>query len=307
MNAESAVLIPRLARLPGVAVPTVSIIVPVYKSSATLVELDARLNRVLDKYGVTFETIFVNDACPSGSIDVLNKIVLQNNDSIAISLQRNVGQQRAVLTGLSFALGKTVVVMDADLQDPPEAIPKLLDALKPPYQAAFTTRRGSFESPGRMLTSRIFKWLVHVLTGIPKNVGMFVALKRPMVDALLELETATPYMLGMIGFTNRPTTAVTVTRPVRASGQSAYTPWKRLRAGATAFLVVLGYRLRRRKSVRTSWRNTVQIASCIQNVSEPDQSHSVIDNGPVPKLNRTPTLDPICKADIRRSAAPLSL
>ena len=108
------------------------------------------------------EIIFVDDASPDDSALVLITLARTDPTVVVLSLPRNAGQHRAVLRGLALARGD-VVVMDADLQDAPEAIPSLLDKMDEGFAAVFAGRRGNFTPWPRHLTSRAFKYVLHLL------------------------------------------------------------------------------------------------------------------------------------------------
>lgn len=222
--------------------PGVSVVVPVYRCPEALPELHGRLARTLDALGVTWEIVFVDDACPLGSRAVLERLAAADPRVSALVLAGNVGQHRAALAGLGAARGAWVVVMDGDLQDPPEAIPSLL-AAGAGAAAVFAGRRGAYESRGRLLTSRLFKELLHRLAGVPPDAGMFVALRRDLVKELLAFPTRSPFLVAMIGCTGRPTVSIPVERSPRAGGLSAYSAAARLRAGLRALALVLAHRL----------------------------------------------------------------
>ncbi len=152
-------------------------------------------------------------------------------------MDERVGQHRAVLAGLATARGRWAVVMDADLQDPPEAIPRLLDELHAGYAAVFAGRRGRYESPVRLVTARVFKRLLHHVAGVASDAGMFFAADRRMIAALLETE-AGPSVVAMVGLSGLPHTSIPVVRDSRTSGRSAYRGWNRLRAGISTLLWV---------------------------------------------------------------------
>ncbi len=97
-----------------------------------------------------------------------------------LSHAANRGQHQAVMTGLAAAQGEWSVIMDADLQDPPEALPALLNKGRVGYGAVFAGRRGRYESAGRLLTSRLIKWTMRQLTGLPSDAGIFVAINREL-------------------------------------------------------------------------------------------------------------------------------
>lgn len=208
--------------------PVISVVIPVYRNAGTLAELQRRLGAVLDGLGLPYELIFVNDACPDGSLGVLEDLALRDAHVVLVRLPKNIGQQRAVLAGLARAHGTSIVVLDADLQDSPEAIPVLLDALDGQASAAFAGRRGSYALPGRLLTSRLFKAVLQVLCGTPADAGLFVAMDQPMRQRLLEFDEPGPLVLAMMGCTGLRLVSVPVRRTRRTEGRSSYRVWQRL-------------------------------------------------------------------------------
>jgi hypothetical protein len=232
-----------LGPVPGPRDVALSVVLPVYRTRAFLPELHRRLGAVLDQLGVDGELIFVDDACPEESWTELAGLARRDPRVRALRLAGNVGQQRAVLAGLQCARSNIVVVMDADLQDPPEAIPALLARLDAGTAGVFAARAGHYESRGRLVTSRLFKWTVTRLTGAPRGAGLFVALRRPLVSHLLAHAPARPHLVAMISCAGFPLAAVPVTREVRSVGHSAYSARQRVRAGSTAFWLLLRTRL----------------------------------------------------------------
>ena len=206
----------------------ISVVLPVYRNEESLAELHGRLTAVLADE--EHELVFVVDGSPDGSKEALERLARRDPSVHVLALPRNRGQQRAILDGLAAARGDAVVVMDADLQDPPEAIPALR-AASGGFEAVFAGRRGLYESPGRLTTSRFFKRLNHLLCGVPVDAGAFVLMQRRMVDAVLGLRGPAPVLTSMIGLTGLPTASVPVERAPRARGHSAYTASGRLRAG----------------------------------------------------------------------------
>jgi glycosyltransferase involved in cell wall biosynthesis len=226
------------------AVPDVSVVVPVYRNAETLPELHQRLCRVLEAHAVSFELLFVDDACPADSLRVIDALARDDSRVAGVALARNVGQHRAVLAGLAHTRGVWTVVMDADLQDPPEAIPELLARGRLGYAAVFAGRRGQYESRGRLLTSRLFKRLLALLCGVPADAGIYVALHRSLVERLLQMDDAKPFVVAMIGCAGLPMASLPVTRAARGNGVSAYTAWNRLRSGWRGVTYVLAWRWR---------------------------------------------------------------
>ena len=222
----------------------VSVVVPVYNNAASLEELSRRLRTVFVTHRVSYELIFVNDACPTGSLNVLQLLADTDPHIVVLDLKHNVGQHIAVLIGLSYTRGAWCVIMDADLQDPPESIPDLLATRARDVAAVFAGRCGWYESPLKLLTSRVFKLLLHVLCGVPADAGLFVLMRRDLVHCLLEMRTSRPWIVALIGCTKMPTISIPVARVRRPVGRSSYTALTRVYTALRAFACVFEYKFR---------------------------------------------------------------
>lgn len=228
----------------------VSAVVPVYRNANTLRELHARLVTALSELG-GHELIFVNDGCDEGSGAVLQTLAEADRTVRIVELDENRGQHPAVLEGLGRARGEWTVVLDADLQDPPEAIPSLIAAAVPGIDAVFAGRRGSYESRPRLGTGTAFRRLLHLVAGTPRDAGAYVALSRKMVEQLLEMRQLvpgrTPALVAMIGCSGLKTISVPVERAPRRIGSSAYSTTRRFRSALQAFGWTLAWKLRRNR------------------------------------------------------------
>lgn len=218
----------------GSSTQLVSVVVPVYKNANTLKELHGMLNCTFSDLAVRCEMVYVDDACPQRSLAVLEELARSDPRVAVIALERNVGQHLALLTGLRYARGDQIVTLDADLQDPPQAIPALLGGLQRGYAAVFAGRRGRYQSPLRLLSSRIFKTLLHVIVGVPRDAGAFVAINRAMAERLLAFRVEKPFIISLIGFTGLPITSIPFPRSQRPRDKSAYSNLDRLRIGLDA-------------------------------------------------------------------------
>lgn len=223
--------------------PQVSVVVPVYKNADTLQELQRELSQTFSKLDLPAEMIYVDDACPAGSLTVLEELARADGRVAVISLARNVGQHKALLVGLRYARGEAIVLMDADLQDPPAAITTLLHELERGYAAVFAGRRGHYQSALRMLSSRIFKRILGTLAGVPGDAGAFVAVNRAMAERLLAFRVEQPFLVSLIGMADLPLTSIPIPRATRPSGRSAYSGAARLLAGLNALRWTLWWRL----------------------------------------------------------------
>lgn len=227
----------------------VSVVVPVYRNAATLRELHTRLLEAL--VGLeSYELIFVNDGCDGGSDAVLRELAEADGSTVVVDLKANQGQHAAVLAGLERSRGEWTVVLDADLQDPPEAIPSLIAAVSPGTDAVFAGRRGDYESWPRLVTGRTYRRLLHLVAGTPSDAGAYVALSRRMVARLLDLRSAMsgrpPALVAMIGCAGLKTTSLPVERARRRIGSSAYTTARRARSGLQALTWAMAWKLHRR-------------------------------------------------------------
>ena len=222
--------------------PNLTVILPVFNNADSLQPLCEGLRAALISTGISFELLFVNDASADASAEILGELARDYGELSLLQMTRNVGQQAAVLYGLAHAGGECCVIMDADLQDPPAALPLLWAARASGISAVFAGRRGRYQSLTRHLTSRIYKSVQGIVTGLPPDVGIFVLLERPLVQALLDFRTSYPMIPIMIGCLAVPATSIPVERQRREHGRSSYRGLARLRAGVKGILCVLQYR-----------------------------------------------------------------
>lgn len=222
----------------------IDFVIPVYKNGDSLIELTERLHRVLDIIKISHSILYVVDACPLNSLSIIKKICTQDKRVRYISLKKNAGQQKATMIGLHFVQGKNVVLMDADLQDPPERIPELFDKMKDGYEIVFAGRRGKYESRLRLFTSRFFKWLIHHISSIPKDAGFFMIISKQVVNRLKQMSTKHPFLPVMTGFSKLPAISLPVTRDIRKSGKTSYKFNKRLIVAIKAINLSILFKLR---------------------------------------------------------------
>lgn len=217
----------------------VAVVVPVYGNEATLRPLVARLAAALADHDWTVRLVV--DASPDASANVAADLSADRR-VVSQVLASNVGQHRALALGLAAADGADAwVCLDADLQDPPEAVPVLLDRLaRGDVAAVFAGRRGAYESRVRLLTGRMHRALVARLTGLPPDAGAFLALDARARDAVLRLQG--PSLVAAIGAARLPVTSVPVPRAARPVGSSAWTTRRRLTQSARTLAWTLRHR-----------------------------------------------------------------
>lgn len=214
----------------------ISIVIPVYKSASTLAALHERISQVAALLPASCEIIYVNDASPDHSLAILQQLPPTISFHI-VNLKTNAGQSSALIAGMSFARGELIATMDADLQDEPENLPAMIEALKPGIDVVFAKRQGQYESPGRLLTSYFFKGMVHWFSGkrIPMNAGLFMVLKKNATVGFYSYLPHSPYLIGLIARKGLRCATVTVERPGNALGETSYTFRKRMRVARSFF------------------------------------------------------------------------
>lgn len=213
---------------------TVAVISPVYDNAPTLEALRDRLARALA--AEDWRLHLVVDACPRGSGAAARSLAAADPRVSLTELQRNGGQHAALVTGLRRERDADAwVLLDADLQDPPEAVPLLLERLRSaaPASGVFAGRRGVYTSPARRLTGRAHRGVLHALTGLPPDAGAFVVLDRSLRDAILDHwdHHGAPSVVAAAGLSGLPLASVPVVRHARPEGSSAWTSRARLRQG----------------------------------------------------------------------------
>ena len=205
-------------------------VVPVYGNEPTLRPLTARLAAALE--GCDWRLRLVIDASPDDSAATASALSAEEPRVAVTELAVNVGQHRALARGLADEPAADVwVCLDADLQDPPEAVPLLLDRLAGgDVGAVFAGRRGSYEPRLRRLTGSLHRRLAARLTGLPPDAGAFLAMgeavRRSVIDAV---SAGAPSVVLAVARANQPVTSVPVVRDLRREGESAWTARARLR------------------------------------------------------------------------------
>ena len=227
-----------------------SVVVPVYRNADTLAELHRRVASTLDGEHLAFELILVNDGCPEGSAGIIKELARHDRRVRTLTMPSNSGQHRALLAGIRLSTGRWTVLMDADLQDPPEAIPLLIREGERGYPVVFSERRGHYESMFRLMSGKIYRRVLHIMTGLPRGAGAFMAIRREVVERLLQLEGPEPFIVPMIWCTDFPSSSVPVERAFRERGSSGWSEWRRLRAAWHAFAWVLWHKTRALRTAR---------------------------------------------------------
>jgi polyisoprenyl-phosphate glycosyltransferase len=214
-----------LTRAEGPGAVLYSAIIPVYNEAEVVPALYWRLTRIMEGLGELYEIIFVDDGSRDDSPALLRELWEKDTRVKFLSLSRNFGHQIAITAGLDHSSGQAVIVMDADLQDPPEVIPQLIEQWRKGFDLVFAVRQqrrgdGLFKRATAALFYRIFRYLS--ATDIPMDAGDFRLMSRRAVEALKVIRERNRFIRGLAGWIGFPQTSVPFVRDVRQAGETKY-------------------------------------------------------------------------------------
>lgn len=212
--------------------PIYSVIAPVFNEQETLPHFYQRIIAVMEQVGEPFELIFVNDGSRDTSLLILRKLHQQDPRVRVVDFSRNFGHQIAISAGMDYARGKAVIILDADLQDPPEVIPELIARWKEGAEVVYaqrSSRKG--ETRFKLLTATLFYRLIERITSvsIPRDTGDFRLLDRSVVDTLVTMHEHHRFMRGLSAWVGFRQEAVPYERQERFAGTTKYPFLKMLR------------------------------------------------------------------------------
>lgn len=219
--------------------PTYSLVIPIYNEEATLPELYRRLVALMSHLEGAVEVVFVNDGSRDRSLLILQELRSQDARICYLSFARNFGHQIAVTAGLHFARGDAVIVMDADLQDPPELIPKLVEQWRQGYQVVYAQRSRRQRDPWlkRLFAYSYYRLLRQLAdVEIPTDTGDFCLMDRQVVQLLNRMPERHRYIRGLRAWTGFRQTAVLFERDPRFAGEVKYTFQKSLALGINGLI-----------------------------------------------------------------------
>ena len=209
--------------------PTLSVVVPLFNEADVVYELHRRLKYAMDGLGLDWEVVYVNDGSRDTTLQQLETLRASAPEVALVNLSRNFGKEIATTAGLDHARGQAVIVMDGDLQDPPELIPKLVAAWHDGADMVYAQRcMRQGETWLKKVTASLFYRLMRLLGDVPlpSDVGDFRLMSRRVVDALLLLREQHRFMKGLFAWVGFPTVAVTYVREPRAAGKTKWNYWK---------------------------------------------------------------------------------
>jgi dolichol-phosphate mannosyltransferase len=209
----------------------VSVVIPLLNEQDNLRPLHARLVATLDKIGAQREILFVDDGSTDASIRVIEELAASDPTVVGIKLSRNFGHEPASTAGLDRATGDVAVLMDADLQDPPELIEQMIELWKSGNSIVYATRH---KRAGESLFKKATSWLFYRLLNyfsevkIPMDTGDFRLVDRKVLEALKECRETDRFVRGLVAWTGFKSAPLLYDRPARHSGETKYRPLKLL-------------------------------------------------------------------------------
>jgi dolichol-phosphate mannosyltransferase len=234
--------------MPATERPTLSVVIPIFNEEATIPELDRRLGGLLadlPEVGANWEVVFIDDGSRDRSLELLTEMAVREGRYKVVSFARNFGHQAAITAGIDRAEGDAVVVMDADLQDPPEVVRAMIARWREGNDVVYgvrTKREG--ETWFKRSTAAAFYRLMAAMQGgvaIPADAGDFRLMSRKVVLTLRALREQHRFVRGLVAWVGFKQTSVTYDRPARFAGETKYPLRKMLRFavdGITSFSIV---------------------------------------------------------------------
>ncbi|SFH93145.1 Glycosyltransferase involved in cell wall bisynthesis [Collimonas sp. OK307] len=208
---------------------SLSIVVPVYNEQEVLPEFHMRMCAVLDTLDMSSKIIYVNDGSTDGTVDVVNELQTRDARVMLVDLSRNFGKEIALTAGLDHADSDAVIVIDADLQDPPELIPELIAQWLAGYDVVYAKRtcrdgEGMFKKVTAFLFYRLIQKMCQIR--IPEDTGDYRLLSRRAVGAIAQLREQHRFMKGLFTWIGYPQKAVPYRRAPRFAGATKWNYWK---------------------------------------------------------------------------------
>ena len=212
--------------------PTFSIIAPVHDEEAVLPALYARVSAVMDSTGEPWELVLIDDGSQDTSASFIRKLHQDDHRVRGLSLSRNFGFQAAVTAGLEMARGEAVILIDADLQDPPEVIPEMIAKWREGFDVVYGVRgERAGETFLKKTTAAAFYRVIGKIASvrIPVDTGDFRLMDRRVVEAIRRMPEHHRFLRGMVSWAGYRQTGVVYKREPRFAGQTSFTPVKMVR------------------------------------------------------------------------------
>jgi polyisoprenyl-phosphate glycosyltransferase len=221
-----------IKKIPEDSIPgnlLLSVVVPVYNEEEVIRELHRRLSSILETLHLRWEIVYVNDGSKDRTIDILEEFRERDARITVVDLSRNFGKEIAMTAGLDSSRGDAVVVIDSDLQDPPELIAEFVKSWFEGYDVVYAKRtRRDGETLVKRTTAHLFYRLIRRISEvkIPEDTGDYRLLSRRAVDSLKQLREKHRFMKGLFAWIGYRQKAVNYTRDARYAGQTKWNYWK---------------------------------------------------------------------------------
>jgi len=227
-------------------IPDLSVVVPLFNEESNVEALHDRLVASLARLGMSYELVFVDDGSTDTTSRLLDRLQSENPSVVLIRLSRNFGHQAAVSAGLDQARGRGVIVMDGDLQDPPEVLPLFVDRWRQGFDVVYAVRRRRKENAAKRLGYFAFYRIWNAVSdlNIPLDSGDFCLMDRKVVDALNNLPERMRFVRGLRTFVGFRQSGVDYERDARASGRPKYSFGSLIRLAVDGLVSFSGYPLR---------------------------------------------------------------
>jgi glycosyltransferase involved in cell wall biosynthesis len=216
----------------------ISIVVPCFNEEEIIGRFHDHVTAELDLLGQEFELVYVDDGSQDRTLDLLQEIAEADSRTRYVSFSRNFGKEAAMLAGLRHAEGDAVVIMDADLQHPPELVRRMLQLYEEGFDQVIAKRTRKGDRVSRTVTARVYYWLINRLVDVQlvDGVGDFRLLSRRTVDAVLELTEYNRFSKGIFAWVGFRTTTFEYENAVREQGRSKWSFGKLLNYGLDGLL-----------------------------------------------------------------------
>lgn len=215
--------------------PTYSVIVPCYNEEAVIEETHKRLTKVMQGMHEPYEIVYVNDGSKDKTAAMLDVLAQADESVRVVHFAHNSGHQIAVSAGLDYATGDAIVIIDADLQDPPELIPDMAALWKQGAKVVYGKRRArAGETAFKKKTAEVYYRLINRLTGgmVPKDTGDFRMVDKQVADVVRAMPEHARFLRGMFAWAGFEQTPLLYDRDKRFAGQTHYPLKKMLRLAA---------------------------------------------------------------------------
>jgi glycosyltransferase involved in cell wall biosynthesis len=209
----------------GVDRPEISIVIPVYDEQDNLATLHARLTSALGQTAPSYEIVFVDDGSRDNSLSLMQQLARHDRRVAVIELARNFGHQVAISAGLDYARGRAVIIMDADLQDPPEVLPQFIAKWREGHDVVYAIRTHRKEGWFKRSAYAIFYRLLQRIANmeVPIDAGDFCIMDRRVVDILIGMPERNRFVRGIRSWIGLDQVGLAYERDARYAGRSKYT------------------------------------------------------------------------------------